>query len=174
GVVQAARIQRIADDVSTWCDDDSARCQTLSNSLSQAEQKCQAHPAACATQVQHVTELRARVAGLAVLSDLKTRCKNDESTACAAIVTYCQAHLDVCDGQVPQLPAQNNGQSSNLRDRLKSLQEACNGRDSTACKRVEQLCSNNPGLCNGDTPAPGLAPSSATPSTNTGAAPPRS
>ncbi len=154
GVVQAARIQRIADDVSTWCNDDSARCQTLSNSLNQAEQACIARPAACATQVQRVTDLRNRVAGLAVLADLKTRCKNGESTACAAIVTYCQAHLDVCGGQVPAVPTQDNGNGTNLRDRLKTLQDACNGRDTAACRRVEQLCTNNPGLCKDITPSP--------------------
>ncbi len=175
GVVQAARIQRIADDVATWCNDDSARCQTLANSLNQAEQSCIAHPAACATQVQRVTELRTRVAGLAILSDLKTRCKNGESTACAAIVTYCQAHLDICGGQVPQAPAQDNGNSTNLRDRLKALQDACNGRDTAACRRVDQLCTNNPGLCKDVAPAPDTAPSTgpAAPPTTTGSAPPR-
>jgi hypothetical protein len=158
GVVQAARIQRLADDVSKWCNDDSVPCQTLADKLNQAEQQCRDHPAICGAQIQRVTELRDRVAALAVLNNLKTRCQNREANACQAVVTFCEQHLDLCGGVVPQLPSQD-GQGGSLRDRLNELQQQCDQRDTAACRRLQQFCDNNPGVCGNTTPAsPDTAP----------------
>ena len=141
--VVAQRVARLVANIETWCNDDSERCNVLTDRLHELEQNCQDRPVACRIALQEINQLRVRAAQTARLESLKTRCRAGGPFACEELATFCREHPDLCVNVAPIIPSL----SPDLRERVRQLLQSCQQGEAVACRQLTQVCQDNRDVC---------------------------
>jgi hypothetical protein len=144
GAIVARRVERLVENIDTWCSDNSNRCETLSQQLQQAADQCSNRPIACRAVLQQIDQLRLRAADVARLESLKTRCRTGGANACQELANLCRDNTDICANLAPVLPPSAPGA---IRERLRDGLDACRTGDAAECRELANFCQNNPGTC---------------------------
>jgi hypothetical protein len=141
--VVAQQVARLVANIEAWCNDDSQRCDVLTDRLRELEQNCQDRPVACRIALQEINQLRLRAAQTARMESLKTRCRGGGPFACDELASFCREHPDLCTYVAPFIPTPN----TELRERVRQLLQSCQQGEATACRQLTQVCQDNPDAC---------------------------
>jgi hypothetical protein len=141
--VVAQQVARLVDNIEAWCNDDSARCEVLTDRLRDLEANCEEHPVSCRIAVHEINQLRMRAAETARMESLKNRCRGGGPLACDELASFCSDHRDLCANVAPFIPAPN----TELRERVRQLLQSCQQGDASACRQLTQVCQDNAGVC---------------------------
>lgn len=141
--VVARQVARLVANIEAWCNDASDRCEVLTDRLRDLERGCEDKPVACRISVREINQLRMRAAESARLEGLKGRCRADGAFGCEELASFCREHPALCANVAPFIPSP----STDIRERIRQLLQACQQGDASACRQLTQLCQDNAGIC---------------------------
>jgi hypothetical protein len=141
--VVARQVARKVANIETWCNDASDRCEVLTDRLRDLEEGCKDRPVACRISLREINQLRMRAAETARLEGLKGRCRADGVFGCEELASFCREHQALCANVAPIIPSP----STDIRERVRQLLQACQQGEASACRQLTQLCQDNAGVC---------------------------